>query len=75
MSLFSEEKAHPFLMSQACQARLGMTKRVQEGSITLDDYDSQSLEVARQLGTKSFLLGSTVQYTTVMCVILFGTIL
>ena len=33
-----------------------MTKRVHEGSITLDDFDSQSLEVARQLGTKSFLI-------------------
>ena len=48
MSLLSEEKAHPFLMSQACQARLGMTKRVCEGSITLDDYESQSFEFARQ---------------------------
>ena len=56
MSLFSEEKAHPFLRSQACQGRLGMTKRVHEGSITLDDFDSQSLEIARQLGTKSFLI-------------------
>ena len=28
-----------------------MTKRVRDGSITLDDYDAQSLEVARQVGT------------------------
>ena len=45
------EKTHPLLLSQACQAKLGMTKRVREGSITLDDYDSQSMEVARQEGT------------------------
>ena len=38
-------------MSQACQAKLGMTKSVRDGSITLDDYDAQSLEVARQVGT------------------------
>ena len=32
------EKTHPLLVSQACQAKLGMTKRVRDGSITLDDY-------------------------------------
>ena len=45
------EKRHPLLLSQACQAKLGMTKRVRDGSITLEDYDAQSLEVARQVGT------------------------
>ena len=45
------EKTHPLLVFQACQAKLGMTKRVRDGSITLDDYDAQSLEVARQVGT------------------------
>ena len=45
------EKTHPLLVSQACQAKLGMTKRVRDSSITLDDYDAQSLEVARQVGT------------------------
>ena len=44
------EKTHPLLVSQACQAKLGMTNRVRYGSITLDDYDAQSLEVARQWG-------------------------
>ena len=44
------EKIHPLLVSQACQAKLGMTKRVRDGSITLDDYDAQSLEVAGQAG-------------------------
>ena len=39
-----EKKAHPLLLSQTCQARLGMTKRVREDSITLDD--SQPLEVS-----------------------------
>ena len=33
-----------------------MTKRVREGSITLDDYDSQSLEVARQVETGLFMI-------------------
>ena len=45
------EKTQPLLLSQACQAKLGMTKRVRDGSITLDDYDAQSLEVARHVGT------------------------
>ena len=31
-----------------------MTKREREGSITNDDYDSQSLEVARQVGSELF---------------------
>ena len=39
------KKTIPLLMSQACQAKLGMTKRVRDGSITLDDHDAQSLEV------------------------------
>ena len=43
------EKTHPLLVSQACQAKLGMTKRVREVSIELDDHDAQALEVARQI--------------------------
>ena len=50
------EKAHPLLLSQACQAKLEMRKRVREGTITLDDYDAQPLEVARQVGTGSFMM-------------------
>ena len=50
------ENTHPMLVSQACQAKLGMTKRVRDGSITLDDYDAQSLEVARQVGTGLFVI-------------------
>ena len=50
------EKTHPLLLSQACQAKLGMTKRVRDGSITLDDHDAQSLEVARQVGTGLFMI-------------------
>ena len=42
------EKAHPLLVSQACQAKMGMTKRGRDGSITLDDNDAQSIEVPRQ---------------------------
>ena len=50
------EKTHPLLLSQACQAKLVLTKRVRDGSITLDDYDAQSLEVARQVVTGLFML-------------------
>ena len=32
-----------------------MTKRVRDGSITLDDSDAQSSEVARQVGTGLFM--------------------
>ena len=70
MSLFFEEKAHPLLLSQACRARLGMTTRVREGSITIDHYDSQSLEVARQVGTTLFTIG-----ITIVCNLLFWKIL
>ena len=50
------KKTHPLLVSQACQAKLGMTKRVRDGSITLDDYDALSLEVARQVGIGLFMI-------------------
>ena len=49
------KKTRPSLLSQACQAKLGMAKRVREGSITLDVYDAQSLEVVRQIGTGLFM--------------------
>ena len=42
------------LLSQACQARLGMTKRVRKRSITSDD--SQPSEVARQAGIRLFTI-------------------
>ena len=50
------KKTHPLLMSQARQAKLRLTKRVREGSITLDDYDAQSLEVARKVGTRLLMI-------------------
>ena len=50
------DKTHLLVLSQACQAKLGMTKRVRDGSITLDDHDAQSLEVSRQVGTGLFML-------------------
>ena len=50
------EKTHLLLRSQACQAKLGMAKRVCDGSITLDDYGAQLLEVARQVGTGLFMI-------------------
>ena len=33
-----------------------MTKRVRDGPITLDDYDAQSLEVARQVVAGLFMI-------------------
>ena len=33
-----------------------MTKRLREGSITLDDYDAQPQEVARHVGTGLFMI-------------------
>ena len=49
------ERTHRLLVSQACRAKLGMTN-VRDGSITLDDHDAQSLEVARQLETGLFMI-------------------
>ena len=50
------QEPDPLLLSQACQAKLGMTKRVRDGSTTLDDYDAQSLEGVRQVGTGLFMI-------------------
>ena len=50
------EKTHHLILSQACEAKLGRTKRVREGSITLVDCDAPSLEVARQVGTGLFMI-------------------
>ena len=50
------EKTHPMLVSQACHAKLGKTKRVRDHSITLEDCDAQSLEVARQVGAGLFMI-------------------
>ena len=70
------EEAHPLLLSQACQARLGLTKSVREGSITLDDYDSQPLEFARQVGTRLFTIGMDhFVHDDRVCNFLFWTIL
>ena len=50
------EQTHPLLVPQACQEKSGMTQRVRDGSMTLDDYDAQSLEVARQVGPGLFVV-------------------
>ena len=47
--------SHPMLLSQACQAKLGMTKSMRAGTIFLDDY-GQHLEVVRQAGTGLFMI-------------------
>ena len=69
------EKTHPLLVSQACQANLGMTKRVREGSITHDDHDAQSLVFARQVETGWLMFRIDHLIRDDMCVILFSTIL
>ena len=50
------EKAPTMLLSQACHAKLGMMKRVRGGSISLEDYGGQSLEVAQQIGSGLFII-------------------
>ena len=42
-------KTHPLLVSQACQAKLGMTKRVRDGSTTLDDNHWKLLDKWEQV--------------------------
>ena len=44
------------LLSQSCQAQLGITKNMRTGKITLDDYEGQKLLVARQSGTGLFMI-------------------
>ena len=51
-----QKKTHLLSLSPGCQAKLGMTKRVRDGSITLDDNEAQSLEVVRQVGTGLFMI-------------------
>ena len=50
------EKTHLLLVFEGCQAKLEKTRRVRDGSITLDDCDAQILEVARQVGTGLFMI-------------------
>ena len=50
------EAEHPMLLSQSCQAQLGITKNMRTGKITLDDYEGQKLLVARQSGTGLFMI-------------------
>ena len=51
------EKARSILLSLDCHAQLGMMKCVRDGSISLDGYGGQSLEVARQIGADLFMIG------------------
>ena len=52
----TETSKHPLLISQACQAKLGFTKKSRDGTITMDDYENQGLEVARQARTGLFMV-------------------
>ena len=47
---------HPFLLSQACQAKLGFRKDVRDGTTTMKDHEDQNLEVARQIRTGLFMI-------------------
>ena len=44
-------RPHPLLLSNKVQARLGFTKSARNGKVTLDDFEGQSLEVARDKGS------------------------
>ena len=44
-------RPHPLLLSNKVQARLGFTKSARSGKVTLDDFEGQSLEVARDKGS------------------------
>ena len=50
------DSRHPLLISQSVQAKLGFTKSARKGTITLDDYEDQGLEVARQIRTGLFMI-------------------
>ena len=47
---------HPLLLSQGFQAKLGFTKSTRRGTITLDDYQGQEIEVVRQVKTGLFII-------------------
>ena len=51
-----EEGNHVLLLSQAVQANLGFLKSVRNGTIVMEDYDGQHLEVARQVRTGLFMI-------------------
>ena len=47
---------HPMLLSQTCQAKMGLNKSMRQGIMTLEDYDDNELEVVRQKGTGLFMI-------------------
>ena len=51
-----EEGNHVLLLSQAVQANLGFLKSVRNGTIVMEDYNGQHLEVARQVRTGLFMI-------------------
>ena len=44
------------LLSQSAQAKLGFVKNVRKGTIVMEDYDNQNLEVVRQKDTGLFMI-------------------
>ena len=50
------DSRHPLLLSQACQAKMGFMKSSRSGTITLEDYDHQEVEVVRQARTGLFMI-------------------
>ena len=50
-----EQGGHCMLLSQSVQAKLGFLKSVRKGTIRMEDYDGQHLEVARQVRTGLFM--------------------
>ena len=47
---------HLMLPSQAAQAKLGFVKNVRRGTIMLEDYEGQEIEVCRQVNTGLYII-------------------
>ena len=47
---------HPLLLSQNCQAKLGMVKNMRQGIMEFEDYPGQQVEVVRQARTGLFMI-------------------
>lgn len=47
---------HPLLLSQSVQAKLGFTRFVRNGTVTMDGYMNRSLKMARQAKTGPFMI-------------------
>ena len=51
-----EEANHPILLSIEMQSKLGFIKDIRAGTIKLQDYPNERLEIVRQAGTGLFMV-------------------